>query len=56
MVMSMIEMLEGVLGMYFEGLNLLLEGLRWVFGEEDNSLFGMKFKRDIYVLIVNFVL
>ncbi|KAK4674254.1 hypothetical protein QC763_118830 [Podospora pseudopauciseta] len=52
-VMSTIEMLEGALGMYFEGLNSLLEGLRRASGEEDNSSFGMKFKRDIHALIAN---
>ncbi|KAK0666327.1 putative anaphase-promoting complex subunit 2 [Cercophora samala] len=55
-VMSTIKTLEGALGMYFEGLNLLLEGLSRVSrvpGEQDNSSFGLRFKRDIHALIAN---
>ncbi|KAK4197029.1 putative anaphase-promoting complex subunit 2 [Triangularia verruculosa] len=54
-VMSMIKTLEGALGMYFQGLNLLLEGLSQVqqSGGQDNSSFGMRFRRDIHALIAN---
>ncbi|KAK4178631.1 putative anaphase-promoting complex subunit 2 [Triangularia setosa] len=57
-VMSTIKTLEGALGMYFQGLNSLLEGLSRAqhsgAGEaQDNSTFGRRFKRDIHALIAN---